>query len=294
MESSRCRAFIESVNEGSFTAAAEVLGYTPSGVSQLVTALENDLGVSLLTRTKKGVRVTEEGELFLKHVRSYLAQEDDIYQLAAEIKGLSVGSITIAAYPSLATNWLPELIKKFEGDYPNIRISLMEGITQEIFEWLDQGIADISFMAYTDPMPYEWIPLATDVMVAVLNYDHPMAKEKIYPLQRCNEEEFIMPALGHDTDVEALFRENGLSPHIKFSTFENPATLAMIEHGLGMSIMNELCTRLWKDKLAILPVDPPQSVAFGIALTPLHHVSPAVKKFLEYAVDMLRKPEKEK
>ena len=61
MESARCKAFIESVERGSFRAAADALGYTPSAVSQLVAALERELGLTLLVRSKKGVTMTSEG-----------------------------------------------------------------------------------------------------------------------------------------------------------------------------------------------------------------------------------------
>ena len=71
MESARCKAFIESVERGSFRAAAEALGYTPSAVSQLVAALEKDLGLMLLVRSKKGVKVTSEGAKLAPIVRTY-------------------------------------------------------------------------------------------------------------------------------------------------------------------------------------------------------------------------------
>ncbi len=229
MESARCKAFVAAAECGSFTAAAGKLGYTPSGVSQLVTALEKELGFPLLDRSRRGVTLTGEGERFLPEIRGFLGKEDHIYELAAEVRGLTVGSVAIASYPSVATY---------------IELRLMEGIRQEMLEWIDQGIADMGFLTYTEPMDYEWIPLAEDRMVAVLPVDHPLAGCESYPLSRCEKEDFIMPALGHDVDVEALLTENRIRPHIKFTTLENPATLAMIQNGLGMSIMNELHYRL--------------------------------------------------
>ena len=70
MESARCKAFVASVETGSFRAAAESLGYTPSAVSQLVAALEKDLGLRLLVRTKKGVILTPEGKKLLPIARA--------------------------------------------------------------------------------------------------------------------------------------------------------------------------------------------------------------------------------
>ena len=160
MESARCKAFLAVAETGSFTKAADKLGYTPSGVSQLVNALEAELGFPLLIRGRKGAVPSADGEALLPAVREYLAQEKRIYELAAEVRGLSSGSVTIASYSSVATHWLPELIASFQREYPGIRIKLMEGIRQEVCRWLDEGAADVGFLSYAQPMPYDWIPLA--------------------------------------------------------------------------------------------------------------------------------------
>ena len=287
MESARCKAFLAAVETGSFSKAAEFLNYTPSGVSQLVSALENELGFSLLRRSKRGVTPTENGEKLLPTIREFLLQENRIYQFAAETNGLLIGNITIAAYSSIATHWLPSVIRAFQEDYPQIQIKLMEGIRQEVTKWLDEKIADVAFLSYKDPMPYEWIPLAEDQMLAVLPKTHPLAAEISYPLQNCERERFIMPALGRDADVIALFQANKLNPNIQFSTLENFATMAMVEQGLGMSIMNELITRKWQCDVVMLPLTPPQHITLGIALFSLETASPAIKQFIQYAVERL-------
>ncbi|QQO07731.1 LysR family transcriptional regulator [Breznakiella homolactica] len=287
MESSRCKAFLTAAETGSFSKAAEILYYTPSGVSQLVNALEADLGFPLLRRNKKGVTLTSEGEKILPVVREFLMQENRIYQLAAEMKDLAIGNVTIAAYSSIATHWLPGVIRVFQEDYPRITIKLMEGIRQEVSRWLEEKIADLAFLSYQDPMPYDWIPLAEDPMLAVLPRNHPLAAETSYPIKNCRNERFIMPALGRDDDVVTLFERNNVTPNIRFSTLENFAALAMIEQGLGMSVMNELITRRWHCDVVKLPLDPPQHITLGIAVPSLKNASPAVKRFVRYAEERL-------
>ena len=83
MESARCRAFAAAAETGSFTKAAEKLDYTPSGVCQLVNALEKELGFPLLLRDKKGVKPTVDGEKLLPVVLDLLSQEERLGQLAA-------------------------------------------------------------------------------------------------------------------------------------------------------------------------------------------------------------------
>lgn len=289
METARCKAFLYAAETGSFSRAAEILSYTPSGVSQLVTALENELGVPLLRRTKKGVALTANGELMLPAVRDYLLQENRIYQLASEMNGLLIGSVTIATYSSISTHWLPSVISAFSKAYPNIKIKLLEGVRQEVCAWLDNKTADVAFLSYKHPMPYDWTPIAEDRMLAVLPKEHPCADRDSYPLTNCRNERLILPEYGNDNDVVALFEQYGLKPHVALSTIESYSTLSMIEQGLGMSIMNELITKNWPCDVVKLPLDPPQSITLGIAVHNLKSASPAVKRFVKFATDELRR-----
>ena len=289
METARCRAFLAAAETGSFSKAAEALSYTPSGVNQLVTALEKELGFPVFRRNTKGVTLTENGEMLLPAVREFLRQEDRIFELSAEMNGLLIGSVTIAAYSSIATHWLPAVISAFQQDYPQIRIRLMEGIWQEVSKWLDDRAADIGFFSYQEGMPYEWIPLAEDPMLALLPKDHPLAGAEAYPLKECANDRFIMPALGCDDDVTALFAKNGIVPNVQFTTLESFSVMSMVEQGLGMSVMNQLITEKRICDVAKLPLDPPSQITLGIALHSKADISPAVRMFLKYAVRMLTK-----
>lgn len=289
METARCRAVLAAAETGSFSRAAEVLRYTPSGVNQLVTAFENELGFSVFRRSTKGVSLTENGQLLLPTVREFLRQEDRLFELATEINGLLIGSVTIAAYSSIATHWLPAVIRDFQENYPHVEIKLMEGIWQEVSQWLEERTADIGFLSYQENMPFEWIPLAEDPMLALLPRNHPLAGADCYPLKRCEQDSFIMPALGCDDDVEALFARNHVDPNIRYTTIENFSAMSMVEQGLGVSVMNKLITEKRICDVAMIPIDPPASITLGAALHSRADASPAVKMFLKYAVRMLTK-----
>lgn len=283
METSRYKAFAAAVETGSFSRAAEKLNYSPSGVSQLITALEVDLGLALLNRTRRGVSLSQAGEVILPAVLALLQQEERIEQLSSELNGLMTGEIRIAAYSSISSHWLPKIIKEFQQDYPNVKIHLMEGIRQEILQWLGESRADIAFLSAVKGSGYEWIPLADDPMIAVLPKDHPFAGKDVYPLSACNQEEFIMPALGKDSDVIELFERTGLQPQIAYSTFESFAAFALIENGLGMTITNQLITEGFQADVVKLRLDPPQHISFGIMFPDRNSLSPASRKFIRYA-----------
>ncbi len=288
MESSRCKAFLAAAECGSLTRAAEKLNYTASGVSQLISAMESEFGFLLLKRTTRGVVLTAEGERMLPAVRAFLSQENRMHELAANINGLDIGLINIAAYSSIATHWLPKVIADFKKKYPNININLMEGVRQEVLKWIEEGRADIGLLSGGDDIDYDWIPLADDPMIAVLPKDHPLADAKEFPLDRCEQEEFIMPAMGKDEDVMKMLNKYDIVPNIVYSTNESFSAWALIENGLGISITNELLMHGWDCDVAKIPVSPPEKITLGMILPSVKHASPAVKRFVKYAVGELK------
>lgn len=287
MDTARYRAFVEAVDKGSLSQAAKTLNYTPSGVSQLISALERDLGFPLLERTKHGVRLTKTGETLLPVVRAIVQEEERLKEMSSEINGLTIGSVTIGSYPSVATHWLPKVIKAFHEHYPKIEIRVMEGIHQEIDDWLSTYQVDLAFTSQAPNSPYEWIPLGTDSMVAVLSLDHPLANAEFYPIERVEEEAFIMPGLGHDIDTMHVLEKYDLKPHVVIETIENASMLAMVEQGMGMSVVNSLLTKKLNFDIALVPIQPENSIIFGLAIQSLQDASPAVRRFVEYAIDQL-------
>ena len=280
METARLRAFVETADKGSVKSAADSLGYTPSAISQLITALEKELGIALFTRSQKGMKLTAEGREMLPLVRSYLSHEEEIYTFAAELKGITRGKLVIATYPSIATTWLPEIVRSFKNDYPGIQIDIMESIKSDIFRHFEQNEADIAFLAYSDPMPYEWITLSTTSIIAAVPEDHRLAGAKSFPIKECENEDFILGSWGREMEILEILAKNDVHPEIKYTTYDTPASLAMVRMGLGVSFVNELSAQFWNDDLVKMPLDPPQTITIGVALPSRDHMTGAAKKFL--------------
>lgn len=282
MESSRCRAFVRAVSLGSLTAAAKSLGYTTSGVSQLINALEDDLGIPLLIRNRKGVTPTEEGKLIYQAANAYLAREDEIYQIASEIKGMVVGTITIASYASISINVLPNLLKSFLEEYPNISIRIVEGSKTQIDEWLRTGFADIAFTSKFSNRAYSWDGFMQDEMFVVVPQDHKFAGREYLTVEELADETFIMTVRGDDLDVFDVFNKFYLSPNIKYTTYQNESAVSLVNAGLGITVLNSLAISNPKN-CSLIPLKPAEYIYYGMA-TPSHiNQTPAVKKLLEFA-----------
>lgn len=287
MDIIKCKAFVASVDEGSFTAAGRILGYTPSGISQLISAMENEFGFALLTRKSNGVVPTREGEAMYPLAVEYIEKENEIYKAATELSGMYKGNVMIATFASIAAHALPAIIKEFTDLHPSINIQIEETTKNNISKMVASGKADLAFTSRLSNQSYVWIPFAEDRMVAVLPANHPDAGRDSYPIESCRKEDIIMPSEGDDADVRDLLKKHGIVPNIRLTTLENYTAINMVEKGLGMAIMNEGITRDWHTETVILPLDPPSKIELGITLPSLETAAPAVKEFVLFAADKL-------
>ncbi|MDO5115169.1 MAG: LysR substrate-binding domain-containing protein [Synergistaceae bacterium] len=287
MDLKKCKILLDAIDYRNLSKVARDYGYTPSGIWRMINSIEGELGFPLFVSGGSGVVPTDNCLRLAPSLRELLKCNERLAQTMCDIKGMKSGNITIGSYPSVSIRWLPHVIKAFQADYPGVTINIREGIRQELQGWLDEMSVELCFYTWRPGMKCHWIPLKEDPIVAVLPPGHPLAGAVSYPLARCRDERFIMPALGRDEDIYAVFEEEGISPRIVLSTIENFAAISMIECGLGMSIMNELITKGYVNKAAILPLDPPRSIKFGIAIPSLQKASPAALEFARYARRMI-------
>lgn len=286
MDTVRYRAFVTAAEKGTIKEAAEDLGYTPSAISQLIKALEEDLQTELLVRSRSGVALTSGGLTLMPIARDILAQEEKLYQTAADLNGLLAGRLTIAAYPSIALHWFPVLIQRFQDEHPGVTFALREGSWEDMYSWVEERSVDMAFIADAAGTPYDWTPLATDDLVAVLPLSHPMAAGSLYPLSLLEEEKDVaLSELGRDHEVAPRLRSLGVSWQTKFVAKEPHSLMMMVSLDMCMTITNRMNTLNWKDRVAVLPLDPSLTETIGILVPSMEHLSPAAQYFFDLAVN---------
>ena len=139
--------------------------------------LERDWGVSLLERGRSGVRLTSDGlRLCLPLAQNVCRECRRLQAQVEELNGLQSGLIRIGTFSSVATHWLPNIIKEFQKDYPNIRItSCCSGDYTEIERWIAEGRVDFGFIRLPTLPEFETIFLERDHLLVVMPEDHPLA-----------------------------------------------------------------------------------------------------------------------
>ena len=279
MDTEKAEVLLRVLEAGSLSAAAERLGYTPSGVSRIVAALEAETGFPLLRREHRGVRPTAECERLLPHLHRLAAAQRQYDQEAAAILGLERGQLTVGSSYGSYVARLARAAAAFSREHPGVRVEIMTGSSTELGRALQEGRADLCVISRREGA-FDWVPLQRDPLAAVVPADHPLAGGRAFPLERFSEEPFIDILPGEETDNSRLFREAHIQPRARFACRDSLSALTMVEAGLGVTLVNALLLEGWRGKTAALPLSPPQEVEIGIAVPSLEAVSPAGRRFL--------------
>ena len=141
-------AFIKTVEYGSFTKAGELLNYSQSGISRMINDLEKEWNITLLERNRSGVKLTSDGSRLLPYAQSLCDEYQKLQMQVDDLHGVQSGIIRIGTFSSVATHWLPNIIKAFQKDYPGIDYELLLGDYTEIEEWIAEGRVDCGTRSY--------------------------------------------------------------------------------------------------------------------------------------------------
>jgi len=282
MDTERLNVLLHTIEEGSLTAAAERLGYTTSGISRMMAALEEETGFPLLVRSRNGVVPTEECIQLLPLMHEMLTVADRYHQLSGELAGLTRGTIRIGTSYYAYYDWFARLIVDFQQTYPGIDVKIIDGTSTELLHAMEEHRADLCIISRRKG-DHVWIPLKKDDLVACLSEKHPKAARKTFPVKAFAEEDYIELYPGKETDNSLMLQKNGITPNVKYSTSDNYAAYAMVAAGLGVTCTNAIIGESFEAGVRYLPLSPKQSVEIGIALPNKKEMSPAAKRFAEFA-----------
>ncbi|MCD8016977.1 MAG: LysR family transcriptional regulator [Oscillospiraceae bacterium] len=275
---------------GSFTKAAEALGYTQSAMSQMITSLENELSIKLVNRCRSGTRLTAEGAELYPYVESLVNQYRATQEKVKDIKGLETGVIRMGTISSISAHWLPELLKKFQTDYPAVEFVLHQGDYTSIQEWIKTGTIDFGFVNPAAASGIKTVPLKQGEMLAVLPEGHPLAELDPVPLKELAREPFILLEEGHYYEPLEGFKAEGITPNVKYTLHDDYSIMTMVEAGLGISILAELVLHRTHYRLALRRTEPPIYRTVAVGYKDYGSLPMAAKRFIELlkaSVDML-------
>lgn len=283
----RYKALLKIVEVGSYTKAAEILGYTQPALSQMITSLEKETSITFLYRSRYGIRLTPEGERLLPIINQTVEQYDTLQRLENEITGLESGIVRIGTVSSISCHWLPPIIKQFWEKYPNVQLVLHQGDYNSICEWVQNGIVDFGFVNPAAVKGLEVQVLKTDPFVAVFPKNHSLASKQSVSLHELEREDYLLLEEGNYSEPLEAFQKEGITPHIRLRMHDDYSILSMVEQGLGYSLLAELVIKKTAYDVSIVPVEEPILRTMSLVTKDKRALSFASKTFMKYILDTI-------
>lgn len=285
MKLTQLRALIAVADAGSFTAAAESIGVTQSGLSQALAALEEALGVKLLARQRHGVELTAFGERALAHARAALGHLEAIRREATEATGVEIASLRIAAFPSVFATVLPPLLRRFRALHPGIEAVLLETDDREVERWLEAGTIDLGVVLNPSPESGA-VPVGQDAWVCVLPAGHRLARRATLPLIELVAEPFVLATGGCHVHAGMLAEDAGLSfTDVRMEVRDWTSAIALVREGVGVAIVPESTLSEKRMGLRVARIDPPLRRRFGLMAATGRNPSRAASLFLDMTIN---------
>lgn len=285
MNFSQYEALVKAVETGTMTQAAEELGYSQSGLTRALSSLEEQWGVRLLVRGRNGVQLTPEGKSLLPYIRTVLHDQRRLAEHINEINGLKGGLIRIGTFNSVSAQWLPGIIKEFHSKYPGIRFELLHGTDTQIVSWISDGRVDVGFVAYPTKAELDADFLYRDPIVSIFAEDDPLASLPQFPITRLPELPYIALNEGVEDEITAILHQNRIEPDTRFVESDDHAVIAMVEQGLGTSLMSMMMLEGFSRKIKAVPLQPPGYRDLGIACRSRELLSGAAEAFYKCACE---------
>jgi DNA-binding transcriptional LysR family regulator len=288
-------ALVAVVETGTFSRAAEQLGYTQSAVSQQVGTLERIVGTPLFERPggPRPVRLTTAGEMLLTHARAVLAR---VSSAAADLRALASGEqgeLRVGTLPSVGTKVLPRLLGTFRAEWPGIQIVLRESRDcAELIHAVETGDIDVTFL---DIGPYETGPLEVhllldDPMMFLAPAGAPEARQRAVSITDIAH----LPMIGTRNVacrqiIDDAFRPAPVSPTYVFRSDDNPTIQGLIGSGMAYAVLPLLTVNENDPNVAVIPIRPePPPRRLGIAWHPDRRPPLALLPFVEAATEICR------
>lgn len=275
-------AFVKTVEQGSFTRAARELDYAQSSISKMVADLESEWGMTLLERNKSGVCLTSAGEQVMPFLRKVLNDHQELVGQIDRMNGIETGVVRIGTFASVAINWLPNIFAVLQKDYPGIEYEMLLGDYDEVEHWIDEGRVDCGFLRLPTLPKFDTLLLKQDEYKAVLPMGHPLAAKETVAVEELDGLPFLLLEHGEKTEVSDLLERTHVQPDVRFTTWEDFAIMAMVEKGLGVSILPDLILQRIPYRIEVRPLQQPYYRPIVLAMKQQAHLTPAVQKFIEY------------
>ena len=266
--------FDKIVETGSLREAADALHLTPAAVSHSLGKLEKRFALPLLVRSRSGIELTQYGRELLPHIRGALDADAKLQSEVSRIKGELHGSVRIGVFNSVCCSWMPAILQSMRQAHPDVVVKLVQDGYGALENGLLVGALDLAFVSIPTRNRISPMPLLRDRLLCVTPPD-------FVP----RNFELIIPGAGSDFDARSFMEANGLAVKTEHNIIEDSSLIALVESGMGVSIMPELVLQKTGGNIRVYPIESAPYRSIGIATQAGAYISPQAEALLRLIVE---------
>ncbi|WP_343565333.1 LysR family transcriptional regulator [Kiloniella sp. b19] len=273
---------------GNMSLAAQKLGVSQPAASKALQRAEKLLGLELIRRDHRPLRLTAEGEILADYAERLSNLNSLLAKRLERARKLDGGLIRIASFgASSSTKILPRMLARIARHYPGVQIEMLEMPDPEALESLQDGRVD--FAVFIDPglEELETLPLAQDRLVALIPEGHALSENFFVTTSELAKQAFIMTKGGSEPLIRKWFDRSDDEPDVRHTAVQLTSILAMVKAGLGVSVIAEMAVPENHPGVRIMPLSPEQPRPVCIARQHGSFASRAAEKIWHFLSDDL-------
>lgn len=288
MELRQIQYFIEVAKREHVTEAANALHVAQSAVSRQIANLEAELGVQLLLREGRNVRLTPIGRIFQEHAEKAILAIEKAQVEIKEFLDPERGTIRLGFPNSMASHILPRVISAFRAKYPHIGFQLRQGSSRQLIHDLVRGEVELAMVA---PVPTDEKEFAGEVffsekLVALLPIGHELSDQPLLRLDQLRNQSFVLFPSGFVLNrlVVNACQQMGFTPDISFEGEDIDAIKGLVAAGLGVTLLPEITLMESIPRTTVkIPISEPELTrTVGIIIPKNRELPPSEKLFYQF------------
>jgi DNA-binding transcriptional LysR family regulator len=257
------RVFYHAAKHLNFTVAAGELFITQPAVTSQIKSLEAFCNLKLFKKKGRRVYLTDEGKSLYAYAAKIFKYEKEIENTIDDMRELKRGILSLGTTKAYARYFMPLMITTFHKSYPNIKIQLNEGSSQDMIHSLLDFKIEVAVIARVEDNPeVHFFPFSREEMIVIVSSDHLLKRKKTITFKDLSTEPFIMKEKGSGTRklVEELFEAEQCTPDILMETSNTEFIKQLVQRGEGVSfvVREAVATELKEKMLASVPLEGPK------------------------------------
>lgn len=285
------QAFHAIIETGTVTGAAESLGISQPGISNLLAQLERETGLMLFERLQGRLVATPEAELMHREIDTVVRGLDHVTQTVVDLQNKQAGQLQIASQHSMSFGFVPKLIAEFSKTRPDMNISFQSQYSSKIQEWILSGLFEIGICEM--PLLYDTLhsyPMHVETRIA-LHKDNPLQRYDVLTPDLLRNESFLVMGPDHITQrrLREVFENSDVPLKVRVHSHLFKNLLAFVKEGMGVALLDRFGLEFdYDDRFVARRLDPPIVMDMAVITSATRPLSQLGKEFLELLLTELQ------